>query len=210
MINLSLGGTERDDLIEQAIDAAYAKGSLVVAASGNDGDQGNPADYPADYPHVLTVGATDENNTVAPFSNRSPYVDLVAPGQNVTVATADDASWEAESGTSFSTPIVSGSAAWVWTARPQLDNTQLFEVMRRSATDVPPAGHDDASGYGMLDVAAALAYPAPVRDPFEPNDDVDFVQPDSGFFSGLGFNDPVAVLHQRPEVANDEHPAGNV
>lgn len=186
VINLSLGGTERDDLIEQAIDAAYAKGSLVVAASGNDGDQGNPADYPADYPHVLTVGATDENNTVAPFSNRSPYVDLVAPGQNVTVATADDASWEAESGTSFSTPIVSGAAAWVWTARPQLDNTQLFEMMRRSATDVPPAGHDDASGYGMLDVAAALAYPAPVRDPFEPNDDVDFVQPDSGFFSGLG------------------------
>ena len=60
--------------------------------------------------------------------------------------------------------------------RPELDNTQLFEVMRRSAADIPPAGRDDASGYGLLDVAAALAYPAPIRDPLEPNDDVDFVR----------------------------------
>ena len=186
VINLSLGSSERDELIEQAIDEAYAKGSLVVVASGNDGDHGNPAEYPADYPHVLTVGATDRDNAVASFSSRSPYVDLVAPGQDVTVATASDSSWQVESGTSFSAPIVSGAAAWVWTVRPQLDNTQLFEVMRRSATDVAAAGRDDASGYGLLNVAAALAYPAPIRDPLEPNDDVDFVQPDAGFFSGLG------------------------
>jgi subtilisin family serine protease len=186
VINLSLGGAERDDLVQQAIDQAYAKGSLVVAAAGNDGDEGNPAEYPADYPHVLTVAATDATNQVASFSSRSPYVDLAAPGQDVTVATAADSSWQAESGTSFSTPIVSGAAAWVWTARPQLDNTQLFEVLRRSATDIPPAGHDEGSGYGLLDVAGALAYPAPVRDPLEPNDDVDFVSPGSGFFTGLG------------------------
>ena len=86
----------------------------------------------------------------------------------------------------MATPIVSGAAAWVWTARPDLDNTQLFEIMRRSATDVPPTGRDDASGYGLLDVPAALAYPAPPRDPLEPNDDLDFVRPGSGFFSGLG------------------------
>ena len=108
------------------------------------------------------------------------------PGQDVTVATAGDSSWQMESGTSFSTPIVSGAAAWIWTLRPQLDNTQLFEVMRRSATDIPPAGRDDAAGYGLLDVAAALAYPAPISDPLEPNDDIDFVRPDGNFFSGLG------------------------
>ena len=109
------------------------------------------------------------------------------PPVRLTVATATDSSWQAESGTSFSTPIVSGAAAWVWTLPPELDNTQLFEVMRRSAADIgPPAGRDDGSGYGLLDVAAALTYPAPLRDPLEPNDDVDFVEPDGGFFSGLG------------------------
>jgi len=172
VINLSLGSTQRDSLLEQAIADAYAKGSLVVVASGNDGDRGNPAEYPADYPHVLTVAATDRTNGVTTFSSRSPHVDLAAPGQDVPVATASDSSWQAESGTSFSTPIVSGAAAWVWTARPELDNTQLFEVMRRSATDIGAPGRDDASGYGLLNVAAALDYAAPLRDPREPNDDV--------------------------------------
>jgi subtilisin family serine protease len=172
VINLSLGSSRKDPLVEQAIDQAFEEGSLVVAASGNDGGDGNPAEYPADYPHVLTVGATDRTNAVASFSSRSPYVDLVAPGQDVTVATATDSGWANESGTSFATPLVAGAAAWVWTARPQLDNTQLFEVMRRSATDVGQPGHDDASGYGQLNVGAALSYPAPVPDPLEPNDDV--------------------------------------
>jgi hypothetical protein len=185
VINLSIGGVQRDLFLEEAIDQAYAKGSLVVVASGNEGGRGNPAEYPADYPHVLTVGATDRGGGIAEFSSRSPYLDLVAPGQDVTVATASASSWDDESGTSFSTPIVSGAAAWVWTARPDLDNTQLFEVMRRSATDVGDPGRDDAAGYGMLNVAAALAYPAPIRDPLEPNDDVAFVKPDGDFFSGL-------------------------
>jgi hypothetical protein len=177
VINLSLGSTERDPLLEQAIDDAFAQGSLVVVASGNDGDQGNPDEFPADYPHVLTVGATDQANAVTSFSSRSPYVDLAAPGQDIPVATASDSSWHAESGTSFSTPIVSGAAAWVWTVRPQLDNTQLFDVMRRSATDIGAPGRDDATGYGLLNVASALTYPAPIGDPGEPNDDIAAVTP---------------------------------
>ena len=60
--------------------------------------------------------------------------------------------------------------------RPELDATQLFEVMRRSAVDIGAPGRDDAAGFGLLNVPAALAYPAPVRDPFEPNDDIEFVQ----------------------------------
>ena len=49
--------------------------------------------------------------------------------------------------------------------------------MRRSAVDIGAPGRDDAAGFGLLNVPAALAYPAPVRDPFEPNDDIEFVQP---------------------------------
>jgi subtilisin family serine protease len=182
VINLSLGGPDRDSLIEQAVDVAVRSGSLVVAAAGNDGRNGT-AGYPAALPHVLTVGATTRSGTVAGFSTPSPHVDLAAPGADMLVASAQTNAWRSgASGTSFSAPLVSGASAWVWTARPDLDNTQLFEVMRRSARDVAPAGKDADTGFGALDVAQALSWPAPIRDPQEPNDDMEFVRP-AGFFA---------------------------
>ena len=158
---------------------------LVVAAAGNDGETGSPLTYPASLPHVLTVAATDEQNQVVSFSSRSRFVDLAAPGQDIMVATALDQSWASEDGTSFAAPLVSGAAAWVWTVRSSLDASQLFEVMRRSATDIDAPGRDDASGYGLLNVPAALTYQAPVSDPLEPNDDVDYVRPGGTYYNGI-------------------------
>ena len=188
VVNLSLGGDE-EVVIDQAIYEAIRKGTLVVAASGNDGDKGSPLGYPASIPHVLTVAASDRSNRIASFSSQSRFVDLAAPGADVPVAQAlnettgaVDETWSFDGdGTSFSTPLVSGASAWVWTARPELDATQLFEVMRRSAVDIGTPGRDDAAGFGLLNLPAALAYPAPIRDPFEPNDNIDFVEVD-GFF----------------------------
>ena len=88
VINLSLGSDASDLSIELAVDEAVASGSLVVAASGNDGDRGSPLGYPAAYPHVTTVAATDRSGAVAPFSSRSRYVDLAAPGDDIIVASA--------------------------------------------------------------------------------------------------------------------------
>ncbi len=185
VINLSLGGTEVELPIQQAVATAISKGMLVVAAAGNDGERGSPLTYPASLPHVLTVAATDEQNRVASFSSRSHFVDLAAPGVNITVASALDGSWDSEDGTSFASPIVAGAAAWTWTLRPALDASQLFEILRRSAADIEATGRDDASGYGLLNVPAALAAPAPVRDPLEPNDDIDYVKPGATFDNGI-------------------------
>ena len=69
--------------------------------------------------------------------------------------------------------------------RPELDASQLFEVMRRSAVDIDAPGRDDATGFGLLNVPAALAYAAPVRDPLEPNDDMDYVTPGKTFDNGI-------------------------
>jgi hypothetical protein len=176
VINLSVGGSS-DLAVELAIRQALALGSLVVAASGNSGLEGNPLSYPAALPHVTTVAATDASGAVASFSSRSPYVDLAAPGVKIVVASALGGNWQPEDGTSFAAPIVAGAAAWIWTARPELTARQVAEILRRSARDIAPAGRDPASGFGELDVAAALALPAPVKDPFEPNDDVDEVDP---------------------------------
>ena len=184
VINLSLGSSEPSDILKHAVYTAVARGSLVVAASGNSREEGNPLEFPASLAHVLTVAATTDQNQVAQFSSASPAVDLAAPGDRIPIAvpaTFRPTGFSFASGTSFSAPIVSGAAAWVWTARPELDNTQLFELLRSSARDVGAPGFDEDTGFGVLDIPAALAAPAPPRDPQEPNDDIDQVRA-SGLF----------------------------
>jgi subtilisin family serine protease len=179
VINLSFGGEDNDPLLEEAILLAVRAGSIVVAAAGNEGLEGSPQNFPAFYPHVLTVGATNDSGRVASFSTISPTVDLVAPGARIPVAEPtreDETGYSLVSGTSFSAPLVSGAAAWVWTRRPDLDNTQLFEVMRRSAVDLGEPGFDNAAGYGLLSLPAALVLPAPARDPQEPNEQPDQIE----------------------------------
>jgi subtilase family protein len=203
VINLSLGGDERSTAIEQAVNQAVRRGSLVVAAAGNDGDRGNVLTYPASLPHVLTVGATNKQNAVAGFSSKSRYVDLVAPGTDMTVAWTPGRTWESGEGTSFATPLVSGAAAWVWTLRPDLDTTQLFEVMRRSSRDIGPEGRDFDSGFGLLDVRAALAYAAPPRDPLEPNEDIDDVRPGFGLAGLTTTRVPKTLITARVDAWED-------
>jgi hypothetical protein len=181
VINLSLGGPGPDQAIKAAVDLAVARGSLVVAASGNDGEEGNTLTYPAAYPHVLTVAATQADGLVAPWSSRSRFVDLAAPGAQIPVATVEPQTgatgWAPEDGTSFATPIVSAAAAWLWTVRPTLDAGQVAQILRSSATDIGPPGRDPTSGYGLLNLPAALAAPTPLRDANEPNDDASQVVP---------------------------------
>jgi subtilisin family serine protease len=83
VLNFSLGGSSQDSIEATAIEAALAAGCVVVAASGNESDLPNslaPLDYPAAYPGVISVGATDENDNVAFYSNGGEGLDLVAPG----------------------------------------------------------------------------------------------------------------------------------
>ncbi|MDX6400766.1 MAG: thermitase, partial [Gaiellaceae bacterium] len=110
---------------------------------------------------------------IAAFSSLSQTVDLAAPGVHIPVAepvSQDPSGYISASGTSFASPLVAGAAAWVWTVRPDLDNTQLFELMRRSATDIAAPGFDTASGYGLLNIPKALQFRTPKQDPQEPNE----------------------------------------
>ena len=187
VINLSLGGTQFDPALQDVIYSAFRRGSLIVAASGNSREDGNPINFPANMSHVLTVAATDSSDRVASFSSSSVGVDIAAPGVDIPAAvpTIYQASgFAAVDGTSFSAPMVAGAAAWVWTARGDLDNTQLFDIMRWSARDVGQVGFDVDTGFGVLDVPSALARTAPTRDPQEPNDDIALVKPGALFSSG--------------------------
>ena len=182
IINLSFGSPADCSTLFAAVQLAFAKGSLVVAAAGNDFGQGNPVIYPAAYPHVLSVAALDPSLQSSGFSSENAAVDVAAPGSDIPLATpaAFDTDGVVDgvtlgSGTSFAAPIVSGAAAWLETVRPKLSNGQLADVLRRSALDVASTGYDPSTGFGLIQMAAALAYPTPTPDVLEPNDGISFV-----------------------------------
>lgn len=177
VINLSLGGDEPSRSIYEAVISAFGRGCVIVAAAGNERLKNDPPIYPADFPHVLTVGSTNASDLPSDFSSTNQALDLAAPGEQIPWQhPLDPALYGTGTGTSFAAPIVTAATAWVWTVRPTLDKTQVFELMRLSARDIAPRGPDARTGHGLLDIPAALAKAAPAADPMEPNDDIDHVR----------------------------------
>jgi hypothetical protein len=166
---------------QAAIDYAYQAGVLIVAASGNDGIE--LEDFgPGGADHVLTVGATHMDNRAAAFSNYGDKVDLVAPGVDVLSLRArytdanyrpsadrneeyaigdnyvgDDKRYLHVSGTSFSTPIVAGTASLVMSKNPELTAEEVERILLQTATDIDFAGDDKYTGHGMLNAQVALS-----------------------------------------------------
>jgi hypothetical protein len=205
VINFSGGFLGYSALLEQGVDRALHRGAVVVAAVGNDRQSGNRSFVPASLPHVLTVAASNQADRVASFSNRSGALDLSAPGVAIPVAVPTfyaPSGYTTFDGTSFSAPLVAGATAWVWTVRPQLDVTQIEDVMRDSARDVSPKGWDADTGFGILSIPAALAQKAPAKDAQEPNDDVNLVRPHAVTASGTRLSTPVR-LEARLDAAED-------
>jgi hypothetical protein len=178
VVNLSLGSQIDSPILDKMIAVAQNAGILVVAAAGNSRELGSPLEYPASLPHVLTVGATDSNNQPTFFTSGSPHVDLAAPGQDLWVAVpaSSGVNYIQASGTSFASPIVAAASDWVWTVRPTLDWTQLAEVMRASSQDLFTPGFDPFTGFGRLNIPAALTVAPAAPDPQEPNEDVTYVK----------------------------------
>jgi subtilisin family serine protease len=183
VLNLSLGTTEDCFLLQLAVADAFASGTLVVAASGNEFEAGNPIVYPAAYPHVVSVGAIDVAQQPTYFSSANAALDLAAPGDDVPVAlplpfdTRDGSpdGVSAEDGTSFASPVVAGVASWLIAARPKLEPGQYADLLRHSATDLGAPGWDASTGFGLVNLAGALQAPTPRVDPLEPNDGITFV-----------------------------------
>lgn len=172
VINLSLVLYQDDPRVRSAIAFALTKGVVVVAAVGNQHEDGrpDPVPYPAAYDGVIGVGAVAEDGSRVAESQVGPYVDLVAPGGAVVGASrlSGHALW---SGTSFAAPFVSATAALVRAYRPQLTGEQVAE--RLLATAGPATGGAAAFGRGTVDPYRAVtdelatgspAAPPPVAD----------------------------------------------
>jgi thermitase len=112
VINMSLGGTSPSSTLQSAIDYAWSKGVVVVAAAGNSNTSSQF--YPAAYSKVIAVGATDNTDAKASFSNYgSSWVDVAAPGVGI-LSTTNNEGYQAWTGTSMATPHVAGVAGLVW------------------------------------------------------------------------------------------------
>ncbi|MGH7788863.1 MAG: S8 family serine peptidase, partial [Candidatus Binatia bacterium] len=163
VLNLSLGG-EKDsaeiDILRDVIDA----GVVVVAAMGNEYEEGNPVEYPAAMPEVCAVGATDQLDKRAGFSNTGRHIDLVAPGVSILSTTPtykyDDGarSYDSWDGTSMATPHVAGAAALILAKYPGTTPAQVIKRLAASTDRVAGAKKGSrAYGAGRLNCQKALA-----------------------------------------------------
>jgi subtilisin family serine protease len=163
VINLSLGGDEDDEFLEDACKYAYDRGVVIVAASGNDGAS---VGYPAAFDrYVLAVAATDYNDERASFSNFGPEVDVAAPGVYILGPCPQWYAGEGYlpylfgSGTSQATPHVAGLAALIMSVKPWLEPDDVMDIVRYTADDVNRSqspGRDDDLGYGRINMERAL------------------------------------------------------
>ncbi|MBM3267090.1 MAG: S8 family serine peptidase [Candidatus Sericytochromatia bacterium] len=149
VINMSLGGPQSSQTLEEAVGAARKAGVIVVAAAGNDGNQDNT--YPAAYPGVLAVGATDQQDSRARFSNYGPFVKIAAPG--VDILSSAEGTYKVHSGTSMASPHVAGAIAVLVARKPDLTQEQATKLLQDSGE--PTTGFA-TPGIRRINLARAL------------------------------------------------------
>src|SRR3989441_1057314 len=161
VINLSLGTNEtpiEPTDIHLAIDHAWSKGALIVAAAGNAGV--GTLDYPARLPEVVSVAAIDESGRPASFSNYGTGLDLSAPATRIDTLNGGNNNLNnvhSLQGTSFSTPFVSGVAGLLLSAEPGLTNVQLWNILNMTAVQPVGNGYNKDYGWGVVSARNAIA-----------------------------------------------------
>lgn len=156
VINLSLGSSSPSIAQGDALAVAYSNGVLPVAAAGN--DFGAPVGFPAAFPDAVAVGAIDENDQVADFSNEGPELEVAAPGVGV-LSTTNDGGTGLKNGTSMASPHVAGAAALLRDAAPSLGLDEIRSVLRNTADPTVgsnPSGYDEETGDGVPDVSGGM------------------------------------------------------
>ncbi|NOZ49492.1 MAG: S8 family serine peptidase [Chloroflexi bacterium] len=163
VINLSLGSTSYSRGEQNAIAYAVQHGVVVVAAAGNNGRE--IYHWPAAHADAIAVGATTATDTLASFSNRGDFVDVVAPGLMIW-SLRMGGGYRTMSGTSMATPHVAGLAALILSRNPTLSPTQVRDIIQNTATDLGAPGKDKAYGSGRIDAFAALQATPPYTGTF--------------------------------------------
>lgn len=174
VINMSLGGyTDPDNIFQDAIDLAVNSGCVVVCAAGNESSR--DYHYPSDCNGAISVISLDTDcKSRAGYSNYGGrYNKISAPGTSIISSVPENSpvfeyskGYEAYSGTSMATPVITGTAAMMLSVNPKLTNTKIKEILYNTATDLGDKGYDAETGYGIVNVynAVKTSYETPSDD----------------------------------------------
>lgn len=190
VISMSLIMDSPDQAVAESVQYAFESGVTIAAAMGN--DSSDRIRYPAAIASVIAVGATTRNDTRAGFSNYGPHIDVVAPGLDV-LTTAKGGGTANFSGTSAATPHVAGICALMLDLNPSLTPTEIEQIIRQGADDLPPFGFDEYTGTGRANAYTtllALQDPTPPTSPIVYDSGLYTSDPSSLSFSWAASSDP--------------------
>lgn len=166
VISMSIGYSAPSGAVRAAIEYAYQHGSVLVASSGNSGDNDTrhaagssgmaPVSFPAEYPGVISVGAVTSDRQPASFSSGNLSVRVAAPGQGVP-AQGRNGLYYTVDGTSPACALVAGVAALIESRYPAISPALVAQALTSTAQQDPPGGYNMLTGFGIVDAGAALA-----------------------------------------------------
>jgi thermitase len=155
VISMSLGGGDSTTLrtaVQNAWKGGGTGGAVLVAAAGNDGN--STVSYPAGYPEVVSVGATDSRDRKAGFSNANADVEVSAPGVDV-LSTYSNGGYTKLSGTSMATPHASGVTAVIWQLNPGAAAQAIRDRLDLAVDDLGTGARDPSFGFGRVNLCKA-------------------------------------------------------
>ena len=153
IITMSLGVEGASTTLNNMINYASNHGVVTVAASGNSGT--SVVSYPAAYPKVIAVGAVDNQERRAQFSNYGNNLDVMAPGVSI-YSTQTGSAYQYLSGTSTAAPYVAGLAGLMLTVNPALTPIEIGNLINSTANDISITGYDSSTGWGIIDAFRAV------------------------------------------------------
>ena len=155
VINMSWGTEVKSDFLATAVAYAQSKGSILVAAAGNEPTRA--AMYPAAYRDVIAVSAIDVNGTLWKSSNSGDFITVAAPGY-ATFPVGYKGAAGAYEGTSISSAYVSRALTLYFAKHPKATASEAIQALKDAVTDSGARGRDSQYGYGSLDAAAMARF----------------------------------------------------
>jgi hypothetical protein len=159
IINISMGITEGDSVLNSAAQYAIKKGAIVISSAGNSGEDSDSSvasalSYPASSEGVISVGATDSAYNRATYSQKNEQVDVVAYGGSLHLASnTSNSTYLYAKGTSFSAPVITGITA-LFISNHKVSPADYSRILKAAAVDIGELGKGDYMGYGMPDCMA--------------------------------------------------------
>jgi len=161
VISMSYGSNEYYETGQHVADYCYNKGCVMLASAGNEGNQGNPINYPAAYDHVIAVGSVNGNDTKASSSQYGTWIDVMSPGGTYSgygVFSTAYTGYTTMSGTSMACPVAAGLCGLILSVNPNLTPDKVEEVLETTCDniDVQNPSYVGQMGAGRINAYAAV------------------------------------------------------